>query len=99
MCLSGFGHPLPQGIKLRGDINVAIVGDPACAKSQMLKYVANFLPRAVYTSGKSSSAAGLTATVVRVSRGGGEGGPSNAHQGLSPCTRPTPSTHPTPPSF
>ena len=55
-----------QGINLRGDINVAIVGDPSCAKSQMLKYVANFLPRAVYTSGKSSSAAGLTASVVKV---------------------------------
>ena len=57
-----------QGINLRGDINVAIVGDPSCAKSQLLKYVANFLPRAVYTSGKSSSAAGLTASVVKVSR-------------------------------
>ncbi len=55
-----------QGINLRGDINVAIIGDPSCAKSQMLKYVANFLPRAVYTSGKSSSAAGLTASVVKV---------------------------------
>lgn len=55
-----------QGINLRGDINVAIVGDPSCAKSQLLKYVAGFLPRAVYTSGKSSSAAGLTATVVKV---------------------------------
>lgn len=51
---------------MRGDINVAIVGDPSCAKSQLLKYVAAFLPRAVYTSGKSSSAAGLTATVVKV---------------------------------
>jgi MCM P-loop domain len=57
-----------QGINLRGDINVAIVGDPSCAKSQLLKYVAAFLPRAVYTSGKSSSAAGLTATVVKVRR-------------------------------
>ncbi len=58
-----------QGINLRGDINVAIVGDPSCAKSQILKYVASFLPRAVYTSGKASSAAGLTASVVRVSLG------------------------------
>ncbi len=56
-----------QGINLRGDINVAIVGDPACAKSQILKYVAGFLPRAVYTSGKASTAAGLTASVVKVS--------------------------------
>ena len=55
-----------QGIKLRGDINVAIVGDPSCGKSQILKYVSSFLPRAVYTSGKSSSAAGLTASVVKV---------------------------------
>ena len=55
-----------QGINLRGDINVAIVGDPSCAKSQLLKYVSGFLPRAIYTSGKSSSAAGLTATVVKV---------------------------------
>ena len=51
------------GTNLRGDINVLIVGDPSCAKSQFLKYVTAFLPRAVYTSGKSSSAAGLTATV------------------------------------
>ena len=39
---------------------------PPAPKSQLLKYVAAFLPRAVYTSGKSSSAAGLTATVVKV---------------------------------
>jgi DNA replication licensing factor MCM6 len=57
-------RPQRRCIKLRGDINVAIVGDPSCAKSQILKYVAGFLPRAVYTSGKSSSAAGLTASVV-----------------------------------
>lgn len=55
----------PEGMALRGDINVAIVGDPSTAKSQFLKYVASFLPRAVYTSGRSSSAAGLTASVVR----------------------------------
>jgi DNA replication licensing factor MCM6 len=42
-----------------------VVGDPSCAKSQFLKYVSTFLPRAVYTSGKSSSAAGLTATVAK----------------------------------
>lgn len=50
---------------LRGDINVCIVGDPSTAKSQLLKQVADFSPRAVYTSGKASSAAGLTAAVVR----------------------------------
>jgi len=50
---------------LRGDINVCIVGDPSTAKSQFLKMIADFSPRAVYTSGKASSAAGLTAAVVR----------------------------------
>ena len=68
-----------EGIQLRGDINVAIIGDPSCAKSQFLKYVASFLPRAVYTSGKSSSAAGLTATVVKDP----EASPMNSH--LTPC--------------
>lgn len=54
-----------QAISLRGDINVCIVGDPSTAKSQFLKFVTSFLPRSVYTSGKASSAAGLTATVSR----------------------------------
>lgn len=54
-----------EGIKLRGDINICIVGDPATAKSQFLKYICQFLPRAVYTSGKASSAAGLTASVIK----------------------------------
>ncbi|GIL73158.1 hypothetical protein Vretimale_4752 [Volvox reticuliferus] len=65
MLFGGVHKKTPEGINLRGDINVAIVGDPSCAKSQILKYVSNFLPRAVYTSGKASSAAGLTASVVR----------------------------------
>ena len=51
--------------RLRGDINVCIVGDPATAKSQFLKYTCKFVPRAVYTSGKASSAAGLTASVAK----------------------------------
>merc|ERR1712168_945669 len=46
-------------------INVCIVGDPSTAKSQFLKMIADFSPRAVYTSGKASSAAGLTAAVVK----------------------------------
>ncbi|MEW5303285.1 MAG: hypothetical protein WDW36_005991 [Sanguina aurantia] len=65
MLFGGVHKTTKEGINLRGDINVAIVGDPSCAKSQMLKYVTAFLPRAVYTSGKSSSAAGLTASVVK----------------------------------
>ena len=56
---------------LRGDINICIVGDPSTAKSQFLKIIADFAPvRAVYTSGKASTAAGLTAAVVRDEDGG-----------------------------
>lgn len=55
----------PEGINLRGDINICIVGDPGTAKSHFLRYVVGFLPRSVYTSGKSSSAAGLTASVIK----------------------------------
>ncbi|CAI4230311.1 unnamed protein product [Auanema sp. JU1783] len=54
-----------EGTTLRGDINVCLVGDPSTAKSQVLKTVEEFCPRAVYTSGKASSAAGLTAAVVK----------------------------------
>nr|BAA06729.1 unknown [Schizosaccharomyces pombe] len=64
--LMGGVHKLtPEGINLRGDLNICIVGDPSTSKSQFLKYVCNFLPRAIYTSGKASSAAGLTAAVVK----------------------------------
>ena len=51
--------------RLRGDINVLLLGDPGTAKSQFLKYAVKFAHRAVYTSGKGSSAAGLTASVVK----------------------------------
>lgn len=65
MLLGGVHKITHEGINLRGDINVCIVGDPSCAKSQFLKYTAGIVPRSVYTSGKSSSAAGLTATVAK----------------------------------
>ncbi|KAF9241885.1 MCM2/3/5 family-domain-containing protein [Melanogaster broomeanus] len=61
-----YGHEITgEGMHLRGDLNICIVGDPSTSKSQFLKYVCSFLPRAVYTSGKASSAAGLTAAVVK----------------------------------
>lgn len=63
--LGGVNKHTGDGIGLRGDINICIVGDPSTSKSQFLKYVCGFMPRAVYTSGKASSAAGLTAAVVR----------------------------------
>ncbi|XP_053143279.1 DNA replication licensing factor MCM6 [Hemicordylus capensis] len=65
MLFGGVPKTTAEGTSLRGDINVCIVGDPSTAKSQFLKHVEEFSPRAVYTSGKASSAAGLTAAVVR----------------------------------
>ncbi|XP_049849301.1 DNA replication licensing factor mcm-5-like [Schistocerca gregaria] len=55
----------PDGMKLRGDINILLLGDPGTAKSQLLKFVERAAPIGVYTSGKGSSAAGLTASVIR----------------------------------
>ncbi|XP_063986707.1 DNA replication licensing factor Mcm6 [Diachasmimorpha longicaudata] len=65
MLFGGVPKTTLEGTNLRGDINCCIVGDPSTAKSQFLKQVADISPRAVYTSGKASSAAGLTAAVVR----------------------------------
>nr|NAZ26821.1 AAA domain-containing protein [Thermogladius sp.] len=54
-----------DGTRIRGDIHVLLVGDPGTAKSQLLQYTARLAPRGLYTSGKGSTAAGLTATVLR----------------------------------
>lgn len=54
-----------DGIVLRGDINILLLGDPGIAKSQMLKFIETVSPISVYTSGRGSSAAGLTASVIR----------------------------------
>lgn len=60
-----FFFRLPDGLTRRGDINVLLLGDPGTAKSQLLKFVEKVSPIGVYTSGKGSSAAGLTASVMR----------------------------------
>ncbi len=56
---------LGDGSKIRGDINIFLVGDPGTAKSEMLKFCARIAPRGLYTSGRGSTAAGLTAAVVK----------------------------------
>jgi DNA replication licensing factor MCM5 len=61
----GSRKQLPDGMRLRGDINVLLLGDPSVAKSQFLKFASQVAPIGVYTSGKGSSAAGLTASVIR----------------------------------
>jgi len=65
MLMGGIPKKTNEGTTLRGDVNVCLVGDPSTAKSQMLKTIEDFSPKCFYTSGKASSAAGLTAAVVR----------------------------------
>lgn len=62
---TGSRKRLPDGLTRRGDINILLLGDPGTAKSQLLKFVEKVAPIGVYTSGKGSSAAGLTASVIR----------------------------------
>lgn len=65
LLFSGSVKQLPDGTRRRGDINVLLLGDPGTAKSQVLKFAERVAPIGVYTSGKGSSAAGLTASVIR----------------------------------
>lgn len=65
LLFGGSRKRLPDGLTRRGDINLLLLGDPGTAKSQLLKFVERVAPIAVYTSGKGSSAAGLTASVIR----------------------------------
>ncbi|KAK9865705.1 hypothetical protein WJX84_000936, partial [Apatococcus fuscideae] len=69
LLFGGARKRMPDGTNRRGDVNVLLIGDPSTAKSQFLKFASKIAPIAVYTSGKGSSAAGLTATVIRDNHG------------------------------
>jgi replicative DNA helicase Mcm len=69
---SGVTKHLPDESRIRGDLHILLIGDPGTGKSQLLSYIENIAPRSVYTSGKGSSSAGLTAAAVRDDFGDGQ---------------------------
>uniref|UniRef100_A0A6B2KZ17 DNA replication licensing factor MCM7 n=1 Tax=Arcella intermedia TaxID=1963864 RepID=A0A6B2KZ17_9EUKA len=65
MMVGGVTRVMADGMKIRGDINICLMGDPGVAKSQLLKHISIIAPRGVYTSGKGASGVGLTAAVLK----------------------------------
>ena len=64
LLFGGVSKSLPD-ITIRGEMNALLIGDPGTAKSQLLQYIARIAPRGLYTSGRGTTAAGLTAAVIR----------------------------------
>ena len=64
LLFGGVSKSLPD-ISIRGEMNALLIGDPGTAKSQLLQYVSRIAIRGLYTSGRGTTAAGLTAAVVR----------------------------------
>ncbi|OLS23721.1 MAG: Minichromosome maintenance protein MCM [Candidatus Heimdallarchaeota archaeon LC_3] len=65
LLFGGTEKKLSEGLKIRGESNILLIGDPGVGKSQILRSVAEIVPRKIYTSGRGASAAGLTAAVMR----------------------------------
>lgn len=70
LLFGGVPKVLTDGTRIRGEIHVLMIGDPGTAKSQLLQYASRIAPRGLYTTGKGSSAAGLTAAVIRDKQSG-----------------------------
>ncbi len=70
LLFGGVSKRLPDGVTIRGDLNTLLIGDPGTAKSQLLQYVSRIAHRGLYKSGRGTTAAGLTAAVLREKTGG-----------------------------